>query len=77
MASKDRKLWEKAILVKLNNMKRHDVFTITKLPDGAEAIGCTWVFKERWAPSSDFLKHKARLCAQGFTQVKGVDYGET
>lgn len=77
MASPDQALWEKAIEVELENMRQHGVFTIVELPDGAKAIGTTWVFKEKWTPAGAYLKHKARLCAQGFTQVEGVDYDET
>lgn len=76
MASVDRALWMKAIEIKLKNMRRHGVFTATELPDGAKAIGTTWVFKEKWSPAGSYIKHKARLCARGFTQVEGVDYNE-
>lgn len=69
--------WEKAIQAELDNMKRHDVFSIVELPDGAKSVGTTWVFKDKWSPTGVFIKHKARLCAQGFTQVEGVDYDET
>lgn len=73
MASPDRTLWEKAIEVELENMRRHDVFTVTELPQGAKAIGTTWVFKEKWSTGGSYIKHKATMCAQGFTQVEGVD----
>lgn len=69
--------WEKAIQAELDNMSRHGVFTVVELPDGAKSVGTTWVFREKWAPSGIFVKHKARLCAQGFTQVEGIDYDET
>lgn len=77
MDIKDRQLWEKTILVELDNMKCYEGFAVTELPVGAKAKGCTWVFKEKWAPEGEFFKHKASLCAQSFTQLKGFDYDET
>lgn len=59
--------------VELENMRRHNVFSVVEPPVGAKAIGTMWVHKEKWTPTGAYLKHKARLCAQGFTQVEGVD----
>lgn len=77
MNSPDSHHWEKAIKTELDNMARHDVFTIVELPEGAKSVGTTWFYKEKWSPTGAFIKHKARLCAQGFTQVEGIDYDET
>lgn len=58
-------------------MKKHAVFTVVELPEGSKAIGSTWVYREKLTPTGVYIKHKARLCAQGFTQKEGVDYDET
>ena len=50
---------------------KHDVFELTDLPKGRKTIGCRWVFDFK----GDGHK-KARLVAQGFLQVEGVDYNE-
>ena len=50
---------------------KHDVFELTDLPKGHETIGCRWVFNIK----GDGRK-KARLVAQGFLQVEGVNYNE-
>jgi Reverse transcriptase (RNA-dependent DNA polymerase) len=41
------------------------------LPKGRKTIGCRWVFDVK----SDSRK-KARLVAQGFSQVEGIDFNE-
>lgn len=47
MNSPDSELWRKAIDVELENMARHNVFTVVELNRGAKTIGITWVFKEK------------------------------
>jgi Reverse transcriptase (RNA-dependent DNA polymerase) len=49
----------------------HNVFKLTSLPKGHKTIGCRWVFVVKL----DGHK-KARLVAQGFSQVKGIDFNE-
>ena len=38
---------------------------------------CKWVFKLKLNPDGTIAKYKARLVAQGFSQVYGIDYSET
>lgn len=48
-----------------------------ELPKGEHALGTTWVYKRKTGPTGELVKYKARLCAQGFSQIEGIDYGET
>lgn len=41
------------------------------------ALGTTWVYKRKTNAKNKLIKYKARLCAQGFSQIKGVDYSKT
>ena len=72
----DKDKWLKAMQAELGTMKEMNVYKVTELPKGRKAIGCRWVleFKEDNKGSSVY---KARLVAQGFSQVPGVDYGAT
>jgi Reverse transcriptase (RNA-dependent DNA polymerase) len=48
-----------------------NVFKLTDFPKGRKTIGCRWVFDVK----SDGHK-KARLVAQGCSQVEGIDFNE-
>jgi hypothetical protein len=72
----DRDLWLAAMRKELGIMKEMCVYKLSSLPLGRKAIGNRWVleFKDdnKGGPT-----HKARLVAQGFSQIPGVDYGAT
>ena len=63
--------WRTACKEELEALHRHNVFKLTNLPKGRKSIGCRWVFDIK----SDGHK-KARLVAQGFSQVEGIDFNE-
>ena len=60
--------WKTACKEELEALCQHNVFELTDLPKGCKTIGCGWVFNIK----SDRQK-KARLVAQGFSQVEGIN----
>ena len=64
--------WIEAMNSEIDNMNRNDVYTLVIPPVGAKIIKSKWVYKIK----SDNI-YKARLVAQGYSQVYGVDYEET
>lgn len=54
-----------------------NTWSILDLPPGAKKIPCRWVFALKHAPDGSISRFKARLVAQGFRQIPGVDYFDT
>ncbi|MBW0532418.1 hypothetical protein O181_072133 [Austropuccinia psidii MF-1] len=63
--------WLQAIRKELHTMSELNVWEIVPIPKHTKLIGTTWVFKTKQD------EHKARLCAQGFSQTHGVDFSKT
>jgi hypothetical protein len=40
-------------------------------------IGTKWVFKNRQGEDGEVVRNKVHLVAQGYSQVEGLDFGET
>ncbi len=49
---------------------------LAQLPPGKWAIGSRWIFKVKRTPEGLIDKYKARLVAQGFSQIPGIHYSE-
>jgi hypothetical protein len=46
-------------------------------PKRHNVIGTKWVFRNKPCQDGIVVRNKARLVAQGYTEVKGLDFGET
>ena len=58
-------------------LEANNTWFITTLPLGKKAIGCRWVYKIKHKFDGSFERYKACLVANGYTQLKGIDYDET
>jgi hypothetical protein len=61
----------------LNNFTCNQVWTLEEHPKGARVIGTKWVFCNKQDDQGVVVRNKARLVAKGFSQVEGLDFGET
>ena len=55
-------MWE---LVDKSNPKKHNI------------IGTKWIFHNKQDENGIVVRNKAHLVAQGYSQVEGIDFGET
>jgi hypothetical protein len=69
--------WINAMHEELNNFTRNEVWTLEERPKGARVIGTKWVFRIKQDNQGVVVRNKARLVAKGFSQVEGLDFGET
>ena len=61
----------------LNNFTRNQVWKLVESPKGHNVIGTKWVFRNKQDQDRIVVRNKARLVAQGYTQVEGLDFGGT
>jgi hypothetical protein len=69
--------WVNAMHEELNNFKRNEVWKLVERPKDHNVIGTRWVFRNKQDQDRIVLRNKARLVAQGYTQIEGLDFGET
>ncbi|KAL4030903.1 hypothetical protein IC575_009157 [Cucumis melo] len=69
--------WLNAMQEELLQFRRNNVWTLVSKLEGVNIIDTKWVFKNKTDEAGCVTKNKARLVAQGYTQVKGVDFDET
>ena len=50
---------------------------LVERPKNHNVIGTKWVFRNKQDQDGIVIRNKARLVAQGYTQVEGLDFGET
>jgi hypothetical protein len=58
-------------------LEKLDTYTVKDLPADRKAVGCRWVFAIKRDLDGNILKYKARLVAQGFSQISGQDFFAT
>ena len=76
-ASSEWPEWEKAAKAELDMLSEKGTWKLVDLPSGRKAIGNRWVFTKKFDEKGNLSRYKARLVAQGFSQIPGQDYSET
>jgi hypothetical protein len=68
--------WVLAMQEELNNFTRNEVWHLVPCPN-QNVVGTKWVFRNKQDEHGVVTRNKARLVANGYSQVKGLDFGET
>lgn len=58
-------------------LKTNDAWDLVPHPSTHNVVGCKWIFKTKLHADGPIERHKARLVAQGFSQVHGLDFEDT
>ncbi|MCH79438.1 gag-pol polyprotein [Trifolium medium] len=69
--------WIEAMQEELNQFKRSEVWDLVPRPERTNVIGTKWILKNKSDEYGVVTRNKARLVAQGYTQVEGLDFDET
>jgi len=61
----------------LNQFKRSEPWDLVPRPEGMNVIGTKWIYKNKYDEHGTVTRNKARLVAQGYTEVEDLDFDET
>ena len=76
MKRSDATEWDVACENEIRMFQQMGVYDMVPCPEGRKVIGSKWVFHVKRGPDRGIQKYKARIVAQGFTQVKGLNYDQ-
>jgi hypothetical protein len=68
--------WVVAMQEELSNFTRNEVCHLVPRPN-QNVVGTKWVFRNKQDEHGVVIRNKARLVAKGYSQVEGLDFGET
>ena len=60
----------------LNQFARNEVWDLVPRPDDKNVVGTKWIYKNKLDENGTKLRNKARLVAQGYSQIEGIDFEE-
>jgi len=60
----------------MSSLEKNETWELVDLPEGRRPIGSKWTYKIKRDAHGTITKYKARLVAQGYSQVQGIDYEE-
>ena len=71
--------WIQAMQEELQQFELNNVWELVKRPDPCKhnIIGTKWIYRNKQDEHGQVVRNKARLVAQGYTQVEGIDFDET
>ena len=75
--SDEREYWQQAMDAEYNSLIHKGTWELVSLPPGRKPIKSKWIYRVKTKADGTFDRFKARLVAQGFSQIAGVDYQET
>jgi hypothetical protein len=74
--SEDINLCKKAMDEEMEALDKNEDWDLVELLTGGNPIGSKWVFKKKLNAEGKVEKYKARLVANGYSQVEGIDFGD-
>ncbi len=76
---KERQKFFEAQVPEIEGLEEMECFSyhrLSSLPKNTKLLRAVWTYRRKRRPDGTVLKYKARLCADGSQQKKGIDYEE-
>lgn len=70
-------LWRGPMEEEMAVMERMGVFKLVPRPKDQHVVGSKWVYDNKYDADGNIKRRKARLVAQGFTQIPGLEFDKT
>ena len=74
--SDDAEQWQMAMMEEITALEENDTYEVSPLPKDRTAVAGRWVYQVKEQANGQ-KRYKARYCAKGFKQVRGIDFSET
>ena len=69
--------WKEAMQAEYDSIMKNETWELVDKPPRRKIIGTKWIWKVKYKADGSLEKYKARLVAQGFSQLEGFDVGDT
>jgi hypothetical protein len=69
--------WVDAMVYEYDSIVKNSAWEIVPRPIDKSVVGSRWIYKVKQAANGSVEKYKAGFVAQGFSQIEGIDYGDT
>lgn len=73
--SPKKEKWKEAMPEEMNSLIKNETWTLTEPPEHRKIVGSEWIYRKKKEVDGG-IRYKARLVAQGFFQVPGIDFRE-
>ena len=68
--------WIEAMNEEIEKIEKNKTWTLVPRPKDKNVIGTKWVFRNKLNEDGKVSRNKVRLVCKGYSQEKGIDYGE-
>ena len=69
--------WKAAMQEEYDSIMKNQTWDLVDRPAKRKIIGTKWVWKAKYKSDGSLEKYKARLVAQGYSQVEGFDFEDS
>ncbi|KAD2394260.1 hypothetical protein E3N88_41237 [Mikania micrantha] len=70
-------VWIDAMQREMDALHKNKTWTLVPRPLDHNVVGCKWLYRTKFNADGSIERHKARLVAQGFSQIPGMDFSHT